>query len=691
MVHASLDSLPVELLHRIFDFCDIQTVLISIGYVCRQLYAISNSYNRLKFKYDSSSEHYFKRIYRRVRPENVISLIINNDDTKNDRIRQFVTFFGTCRFALMASLTLNCSDHTQLEHFLKHVECGSLNLLVIKSDTPNIKTNWTIALRAITQFQVRKLEFYHDLDYQIGAAQWLFQYKLEHLTILKCLFQEYVAIIQHFPNLRTLVMRDCIVHNNEGTMGALSHLTYASALKSLIIEQCSLSMIVLESLLSLTPTLLTLKFGFEEQMFDSICDGYSWKRLIETKLTSLEQFEFIAFRSFSDANNTHFTSLKSIITSFQTGFWLKEKHWTFTCDYIFRSNQIRLYTTPTKLTNSNQAIRYEIMSTDGIHRFTQRPINKTSDDCTEETITALNLCDHRIGNREVHYLADALQHNTVLTKLDLSLNHITDTDAQYLAAALQNNATLESLSLRSNQIRNQGARYLAASLRSNKTLKSLDLYKNQIGDEGAQALADALITNTTCNSLNLDHNLTTYCVTVGAAVKIRNNQTLALYKHPIGERDIQCLTNALQNSMILTTLDLYKNGLGDNGVKYLADALEHNTTLIQLHVRWNQIGDVGAHYLAHAIGNNKQLISLDLWHNEIRDKGVHHLADALRYNMTLTTLNLRSNKITTTGAQHFLNTLQNNQTLTTIYFDRNKALQSEPNKSMEDYRIQWIN
>ncbi|CAM4974245.1 unnamed protein product [Rotaria socialis] len=103
--------------------------------------------------------------------------------------------------------------------------------------------------------------------------------------------------------------------------------------------------------------------------------------------------------------------------------------------------------------------------------------------------------------------------------------------------------------------------------------------------------------------------------------------------------------------------------LWDNGVKYLADALEHNTTLIQLHVQWNQIGDVGAHYLAHAIGNNK----------------------------TLTTLNLRSNKITTTGAQHFLNTLQNNQTLTTIYFDRNEALQSESNKSMEDYRIQWIN
>ncbi|CAM4987478.1 unnamed protein product, partial [Rotaria socialis] len=151
--------------------------------------------------------------------------------------------------------------------------------------------------------------------------------------------------------------------------------------------------------------------------------------------------------------------------------------------------------------------------------------------------------------------------------------------------------------------------------------------------------------------------------------------------------------------------------LWDNGVKYLADALEHNTTLIQLHVQWNQIGDVGAHYLAHAIGNNKQLISLDLWHNETREKGVHHLPDALRYNMgthiffvkkssptyiflyaqTLTTLNLRSNKITTTGAQHFLNTLQNNQTLTTIYFDRNEALQSESNKSMEDYRIQWIN
>ncbi|CAF2937089.1 unnamed protein product [Rotaria sp. Silwood2] len=663
MVHASLDSLPVELLHRIFDFCDIQTVLVSIGYVSKQLHAISNSYNRLKLNYDSSSEHYFKRISCHVRPENVISLIINNDGTRNDRIRQFVTFFGACRFTRIGSLTLNCSDNALLEHFLQHIECESLNSLVIKPDSPNIKTNWTLALRAITQFQVRKLGFYNDLDYQIEATQWSFQYKLEHLIMLKCLFQEYVAIIQHFPNLRTFVMRDCIVNNNEETMSSLFHSTYVSALKSLTIEQCSLSMIALELLLSFTPTLVHLKFGSDERMLDSIWDGYSWKRLIETKLPSLKQFEFVAFRSFSNANDTHFISLKSIIAPFRTRFWLKEKHWTFTCDYVFRSHQIRLYTTPTELTNSNQTIRYEIMSTDGIHRFTHRSINKTIDDCTEETITALRFCNHRIGNREVRYLADALQHNTVLITLDLSFNHITDIGAQSLAAALQNNLTLKSLNLRSNQIGNQGAQYLATGLRSNKTLKTLDLYKNRIGDEGAQALADALITNTTCNSLNLDSNLTTYCVTVGAAVKIRSNQTLSLYKHPIKERDIQYLANALRNSMTLTTLDLYKNGLGDNGAKYLADALEHNTTLIQLHVRWNQIGEVGAHYLANALRNNK----------------------------TLTTLNLRLNKITTTGAQHFLGILQNNQTLTTICFDRNEALQSESHKSMEDYPIQWIN
>ncbi|CAF3348954.1 unnamed protein product [Rotaria sp. Silwood2] len=655
MVHASLDSLPVELLHRIFDFCDIQTVLVSIGYVSKQLHAISNSYNRLKLNYDSSSEHYFKRISCHVRPENVISLIINNDGTRNDRIRQFVTFFGACRFTRIGSLTLNCSDNALLEHFLQHIECESLNSLVIKPDSPNIKTNWTLALRAITQFQVRKLGFYNDLDYQIEATQWSFQYKLEHLIMLKCLFQEYVAIIQHFPNLRTFVMRDCIVNNNEETMSSLFHSTYVSALKSLTIEQCSLSMIALELLLSFTPTLVHLKFGSDERMLDSIWDGYSWKRLIETKLPSLKQFEFVAFRSFSNANDTHFISLKSIIAPFRTRFWLKEKHWTFTCDYVFRSHQVRLYTTPTELTNSNQTIRYEIMSTDGIHRFTHRSINKTIDDCTEET--------------------------------------------------------LKSLNLRSNQIGNQGAQYLATGLRSNKTLKTLDLYKNRIGDEGAQALADALITNTTCNSLNLDSNLTTYCVTVGAAVKIRSNQTLSLYKHPIKERDIQYLANALRNSMTLTTLDLYKNGLGDNGAKYLADVLEHNTTLIQLHVRWNQIGEVGAHYLANALRNNKQLISLDLWRNEIQDKGADHLADALRYNtvtlilfvkknsptyifidaQTLTTLNLRLNKITTTGAQHFLGILQNNQTLTTICFDRNEALQSESHKSMEDYPIQWIN
>ncbi|CAF3948574.1 unnamed protein product [Rotaria sp. Silwood1] len=155
-------------------------------------------------------------------------------------------------------------------------------------------------------------------------------------------------------------------------------------------------------------------------------------------------------------------------------------------------------------------------------------------------------------------------------------------------------------------------------------------------------------------------------------------QTLSLYKHPMQEKDIQHLANALRNSMVilvifsviepifiqaLTTLDLYNNGLGDNGAKYLADALEYNTTLVQLHVRWNQIGDVGAQYLANTLRENK----------------------------TLTTLNLRLNKITTTGAEHFRDTLQNSKALTTIYLDRNDPIQSESNQSMEDCQIKWIN
>ncbi|UJR18439.1 hypothetical protein I4U23_005344 [Adineta vaga] len=50
MEQSSLINLPVEVLHRIFDFCDIQTILCTMSCVCKRLHSITNYYNRFKLE-----------------------------------------------------------------------------------------------------------------------------------------------------------------------------------------------------------------------------------------------------------------------------------------------------------------------------------------------------------------------------------------------------------------------------------------------------------------------------------------------------------------------------------------------------------------------------------------------------------------------------------------------------------------
>ncbi|CAF4999103.1 unnamed protein product [Rotaria sp. Silwood1] len=75
MVIMSLTDLPVELVHRIFDYCDITTIL-SVRAICRQLYLMANVYDRYELDYDYQSADELSLIIRLIRPENLNSIIL---------------------------------------------------------------------------------------------------------------------------------------------------------------------------------------------------------------------------------------------------------------------------------------------------------------------------------------------------------------------------------------------------------------------------------------------------------------------------------------------------------------------------------------------------------------------------------------------------------------------------------------
>jgi hypothetical protein len=110
-------------------------------------------------------------------------------------------------------------------------------------------------------------------------------------------------------------------------------------LLSLTFEDSELKMNDCELILSLIPSLE----HFQIVGGTDLADGLRWERLIQMKLLYLKKFEFAVCGNteIEDSNN-----VQSLITSFQTPFWIQEKHWFVVCYYFKQSTNYSLYSLP---------------------------------------------------------------------------------------------------------------------------------------------------------------------------------------------------------------------------------------------------------------------------------------------------------------------------------------------------------
>jgi hypothetical protein len=117
-------------------------------------------------------------------------------------------------------------------------------------------------------------------------------------------------------------------------------------------------------------------------VFDSVFDATFWEKFVQTKLICFNKFEF--FFTYFVQENTITPSLESIISLFQAPFWLNDKHWFVTCEYILNYAQLKLYTTPVSTTNFEKLIKYEASSINGMHMLTRSWINNMTELTTGE-------------------------------------------------------------------------------------------------------------------------------------------------------------------------------------------------------------------------------------------------------------------------------------------------------------------
>ncbi|CAF3324838.1 unnamed protein product [Rotaria socialis] len=220
---------------------------------------------------------------------------------------------------------------------------------------------------------------------------------------------------------------------------------------SLSLDDCDLKMAMVESLLSLTPSLIHLTIlGNSNDLFD----GDRWEKFIQTKLLHLNKFQF-TFQSNINVNHD-LAGLESVIQSFRTPFWIETKQWFVTALSVQHLNVINLYTindcaskinfrpNANKITRSTGStkIEQEIMQT---VREMSLDINEMQVDLTEKTeksaycfynrLTKLRLQIHENWPDGSLDLLSSFIDLSTITGLTLDVN-IMENDSSNIAAGI---------------------------------------------------------------------------------------------------------------------------------------------------------------------------------------------------------------------------------------------------------------
>lgn len=339
MTQANLSALPVELLHRIFHYCDARTILCAIRFVCKRLRNIVNQYDQVELVLNCKDQSRYERFLRSIRPHIVSSLIVSFEGVyippEHGRRANAVCVH---LFEHIRHLSLRSMTNRSLQLFLKDANYLQLVSLTIESNGQLDPETRSRISYMIARSNIRKLCL-PTLDYDIAVTIWPEQCQLMHLTLGGCRYRQYPTLLQQLPHLKTLKLNDMTGCDEEMPIGPIT-----SQLTCLIIKNRVLSTQQLKLVLSKTPALRELQIDFHRKSLSSLADIYDWENFVRTEFNFLDRFRYsIPYRfTCNDA-----ISFDSLMIPFQGPFWLNEKHWFVAYEYIFDgSNSVLLHALP---------------------------------------------------------------------------------------------------------------------------------------------------------------------------------------------------------------------------------------------------------------------------------------------------------------------------------------------------------
>lgn len=336
------DTLPIELIYRIFDYLDVKTLLLSIRYVCKSLYLTTNAYNRYDFNFKSIAKPYFRFICEIIPLENVISLTLSDEDKTRGQIQLFLSLVDIEKLTRLQSLSLLQINEAHLTIFSQYISTASLKSLSISTPIVHVRGHKTPLLlsSAIGNNSIANLYLtIWTKDWK--DLQWPMNSTLKYLRIVNYItLKQLCIILQHSPHLRTLVLKEVDDDDSENSLVGISY----PQVSTLIFDDGFIDINKIEKCVSLTPSLTYIKLIGTGSLFTSSFDGFRWEKIVRTKLRSLRKFEFFLYILTQSNYRSH--NIEILMNSFRTPFWLETIPCHINCDYINNSHKILLYTLP---------------------------------------------------------------------------------------------------------------------------------------------------------------------------------------------------------------------------------------------------------------------------------------------------------------------------------------------------------
>ena len=335
---SSLPTLPVEILHHIFDELDAQTIVLGLGRTCQRLRAVVKSYDRYRLDFEWLSKSDFKLMCHLVDPQNVISLTLYHADRTPDRIELFLTLFKTRELTRLRTLKLRFMEERFLAPILKSIpfqSVTSFSVNLLTADGRRLNPTNRFLSSAVDQTKLCQLNVTFGLE-RLQKILWCHQTQLEYLSMGKSVhWYSMSEILAQLPHLRTLVLKDI-----GGPRSTRSN-TLPPQITSFTFTDATLLHDSLELMLSSMPSLNHFKLiGRGDYR-----DGGRWEHFIQTRLPLLKKFEFFIKHVQIPRGTPAY--IESVVTPYRTPFWLEQKKWFVTCEYSTNEpTKINLFSMP---------------------------------------------------------------------------------------------------------------------------------------------------------------------------------------------------------------------------------------------------------------------------------------------------------------------------------------------------------